>query len=132
MKTRIYIVAVALALGACANPYKPQHTINEIVIVNNTRDVIGDVSIRSTTSGRVFACGNIAPLGICSDRFPTRRLSDGPVVIEWSLGGKRGQETLPAEVPLTLSTGLVLRGVLEFNPDGSIEGRFEQESRFRG
>ena len=105
--------------------------VREIVIVNNTRQIIGDVTIRSTASGRVFACGNVAPLGICTDRFPTRRLSDGPLLVEWNLGGRRGERTLPADVPSTFATGLVVRGILEFNPDGTVEGRFEQESPYR-
>ena len=131
MKAVWLIAAAAATLSGCASVYRPQYQINEIVIVNGTREVIGDVTIRSTTSGRVFACGNVAPLGICADRFPVRRLSDGPVLIEWNLGGQRGERTLPGEVPSTFATDRVLRGVLEFKSDGTIEGRFEQESPFR-
>ena len=131
MKPVLLSVTAALVLGGCASAYQPQYSINEIVIVNNSREIIADVTIRATDSGRVFACGNVAPLGICADRFPPRRLSDGPVVVGWNLGGQRGERTLPAEVPATFATGLVIRGVLEFNPDGKIEGRFEQENPYR-
>jgi hypothetical protein len=124
-------LSAAILLASCASGYKPQYHINEIVVVNNSREVVRDVSIRSSASGRMFACGNIAPLGICSDRFPRRNLAEGPVLVEWSLGGVRGNATLPAEVPASFATGLVVRGVLEINADGSVAGRFEQESPFR-
>lgn len=131
MKYRFPVIATVLTLSACASAYKPQYSLNEIVIVNNTREIIADVTIRSTDSGRVFACGNVAPLGICTDRFPARRVTGGPVLIEWNLGGQRGERTLPAEVPAFFATGRAVRGVVEFNPDGSIDARFEQETSFR-
>jgi hypothetical protein len=131
MKPVLFCMAAVAALGGCASTYQPQYSINEIVIVNNSREIIADVTIRSLDSGRVFACGNVAPLGICADRFPPRRLSDGPIQVEWNLGGQRGERTLPAEVPATFVTGLKIRGVLEFNSDGTVAGRFEQESPFR-
>ena len=131
MKQILIGVLAATLLASCASVSKPQYHINEIVVVNNSRAIVQDVAIRSSATGRVFACGNVAPLGICADRFPNRRLAEGPVVVEWTLGGKRGSATLPVEVPAYIVTGRPLRGVLEIGPDGRVAGRFEQDTSFR-
>ena len=131
MKPLLISLSAAFLLASCATSYKPQYHINEILVVNNSREIVQDVSIRSTATGRVFACGNVAPLGICSDRFPKRRLDEGPIVVEWTLGGERGSATLPVDVPAYFVTGRLLRGVLDIGADGSVAGRFEQESSFR-
>ena len=131
MKPILISLSAAFLLASCASSYKPQYHINEIVVVNNSKQIVEDVSFRSTATGRVFACGNVAPLGICADRFPRRRLDEGPIVVEWKLGGERGSATLPVEVPSYYVTGRMLRGVLDIGADGSVTGRFEQETSFR-
>lgn len=121
--------AAILLLTACAVTVGPSHTINEIVVVNNTRGLVRDVSIRDTELDRVFSCGNIAPSGICSNRFARRPYRQNPIRIEWTVGdATRRSGEFVLEVPATLYQGLPLRGVLEISPPGQITVYFEQDT----
>jgi hypothetical protein len=130
MKTALTAIASAVILSACAGNYNPRYQINEIVILNNSDQALRNVSIRS--ADRVFSCDNVAPRGICSDRFPRRNYQPGLVEIEWSPGNApRQSESLAGEVPATFFTGLALRGVLEVGSGGEFDAYFEQETPFR-
>ena len=127
MKSVLTIVASAIVLSGCAGTYNPRYYIDEIEIVNNTREPVRDISVRA--NDRVFGCDNIAPLGICSNRFGRRSFEPGPIEVDWMLGnGARQSRSLTPGVPATFSTGLPLRGVVEFDPEGNIDARYEQES----
>ena len=130
MKKATTLAVSAIVLAACAGGYNPQYNINEIVINNNSDQAVRDVSIRA--GGRVFQCENIAPYGMCSNRFPQRRYQNDGIEIEWALGsGAPRSESLQLDVPATFITGLSLRGVLEVSPEGGIEAHFEQDSPLR-
>ena len=86
MKKNYSILIAGLLLSACATSYESPYFYNEILIINNSREMIQDVSIRAGESGRIFSCGNIAPLGICSDKFPRRRYMKSPITIAWVFG----------------------------------------------
>lgn len=127
MKSLFTAVIVALAVAACATPYNPRYRVTQILVNNATREPVRDVSIRA--GDRVFSCGNIAPLGICSNRFAGYAYDNTAVEIEWSLGNSAPRrERLEIPVPAVFSTGLPLRGVLEIQPQGGIEAHFEQDS----
>ncbi len=129
MKKNYLILIAGLLLSACATSYNPTYHYNEILIVNNSRDLIQDVTISASKSGRQFSCGNIAPLGICSDKFPRRRYEQNPIQINWVFGGSARQTSeFVLEVPATMHTSLPLRGVLSIAPDGSISTYFEQDT----
>jgi hypothetical protein len=131
MSKNYIIVVVALLLSACVagSKYEPNYTYNEILIINNSKELIKDVSISSAATGRSFSCGNIAPLGICLNRMPRRRYKEGPLQIDWVFGNSARQtdEISPA-VPAYFQPGLPLRGVLEISPQGEISAYFEQDS----
>ena len=129
MQAVTVIFASALVLSACAGGYNPQYQINEIMIVNDSKQTLRDVSIRA--GDRVFSCANVAPLGICSDRFGKRRLGRDPVEIEWQFGSQaRQSKSLAVEVPATFSTGLALRAEIQVDPQGEVTARFRQETPF--
>ncbi len=128
MKKNYIILIAGLLLSACATGYNPSYYYNEILIVNSSRELIQDVTISASESGRQFSCGNIAPLGICSDKFPRRRYEQNPIQINWVFGGNARQtREFVLDVPATMSTGLPLRGVLEISPVGEISAYFDQE-----
>jgi hypothetical protein len=125
------IVAVALLLSACAagSKYEPNYTYNEILIVNNSKELIKDVSISSAATGRSFSCGNIAPLGICSNRMAPRRYKKSPLQIDWVFGNSARQtDAISPTVPAYFQPGLPLRAVFEISPQGEISAYFEQDS----
>ena len=129
MKTLVAVMLAALTLSACATSYNPRFRIHEVVVNNNTRDTVRDVTIR--TNNRVFSCGNIAPLGICSNRFAGYVFQTNLVDIEWALGtGAPRRESLEVSVPATFSRGLSVRGILEIDSEGVIRAHFMQDQSF--
>ena len=125
MKSLVSAVILLLALSACATGYNPRYRISEIVVNNNTRDAVRDVTIRA--GDRVFSCGNIAPLGICSNRFAGYVNQVNVVDIEWTLGNDATRrESLEVSVPATISVGRPLKGILDIEPQGVIEASFRE------
>jgi hypothetical protein len=132
MKIIATILTVGVLSSACATSYNPSYSYDEVLIVNNSKELIQDVTISSSETGRSFSCGNIAPLGICSDKFPPRRYEQTPIQISWVFGGAPKQsEEFVIKVPATMVTGLPLRGVLEISPEGEISTHFDQETPLR-
>jgi len=118
---------LGILLSACATVNKPQYFYNEILIINKSRELIQDVQISVSETGRGFSCGNIAPLGICSNKIPGRPYMKKPIRIAWVFGSTAGQTNeFVLEVPTTMDTALPLRGVLEISPRGSLSAYFEQ------
>ena len=127
MMKKHFILIPGLLLSSCATSYESPYSYNEILIINRSRELIQDVTISSDETNRTFSCGNIAPLGICSDKFPERRYMKSPIRIGWVFGNTSGQsDEFILEVPSTFSTALPLRGVLEISPQGSISAYFQQ------
>ena len=131
MVKNYFIVAVALLLSACAtsSDYSQSYVYNEILIVNNSKELIQEVTISSAASGRSFSCGNIAPLGICSNKMGNRRFKEDPFQVNWVFGNNaRRTDELSPTVPAYYQSGLALRVVLEISPQGEISAHFEQDS----
>ena len=118
-----------LALASCASGYKPAYYYNEILIVNNSTESIRDVSISVADTGGRFGCANIAPLGICANRFPRRSYEYRPIRIDWVYAGEpRRTDSFVVDVPQTFYTGLVLRAVIDISPEGAVSAYFQQEN----
>ena len=118
---------LAILLSACATVNTPQYFYNEVLIINKSRHLIQDVKISVSETGRGFSCGNIAPLGICSNKIPSRPYMKNPIQISWMFGNTALQTNeFVLEVPAMMDIDLPLRGVLEISPQGSLSARFEQ------
>ena len=129
MMKKYLIVALGLMGSACATTYQPSYYYNEILVVNNSKELVQDVTISATNNGRVFSCGNIAPFGICSNRIGKRRYEQNPIQVSWTFGGSSNQtEAFVIKVPATFYTAFPLRGVVAIEPDGSISTYFEQDT----
>ena len=132
MIKKLLVVIIGLALAACATDYKPVYSYNEILIVNNSKELIRDLSITVTGTGRKFSCANIAPLGICSNRFPRRPYEYTPIQVGRTFGNEtRRTDSFIVDVPPTFYTGLALRGVIEISPGGAVGAYFQQENPIR-
>ena len=129
MKKNHRLVILGLLLSSCATGYEPQYFYNEILVINNSRELIQDVRISAEATGRSFSCGNIAPLGICSNKIPRRQYMKSPITLAWVFDNTtRKTEEFVLEVPATMSTEYPLRGVLEISPQGSISAYFQQDT----
>ena len=129
MMKKYFILIPGLLLSSCATSYESLYSYNEILIINRSRELIQDVTISAGATNREFSCGNIAPRGICSDKFPQRPYMKNPIRISWVFGNIAGETSeFILEVPETFSTSIPLRGVLEINPQGSISAYFQQDT----
>jgi len=132
MKKVTINVAAVLLLSACAtgSNYAPTYTYNEFRVINNSKELIKNVTVKSADTDSVLQCESIAPLGICQQRFTPRRYKEGPFSIDWVFGGSvRQTSELGIEVPAYNSPGAPLRAVLEISPQGEIKAYFRRDSK---
>jgi hypothetical protein len=116
-------------LSSCATLQGPSYYYNEVVVLNQSRTVVRDVEILSTESGRVFSCDNIAPRGICSNKFQPQLYRGSPVQIAWAIGdGSRRDEIVELELPADFVPEIPLRGVLVIGARGAISAHLQQDS----
>ncbi len=106
----------------------PTYTYNEVVVLNQLRVPVQDVVISATESGRVFSCGNIAPRGICSNKFQPQAYQGNPIQITWMIGGgRRRSEIIELELPESFVSEVPMRGVLVIDSRGAISAYLQQE-----
>lgn len=126
------LLGCALLVAACATSYQATYMIDEIQVINNSREMIQQVTVSVPSTGATFSCGNIAPLGLCSNRMGKRRYEYNPIKIEWVFGNTAGQtEEFVIDVPSYFSTGVPLRAEIAFSPEGELSAYFDQETLFR-
>lgn len=121
--------ALVLVLSACAtgSDLGPSYTYNEIQVINNSKQSIQNLTLSVAGSGEVFSCENIAPLGVCSDRFARRRYKEGAFTIDWAVGGSDRQTIeVGLEVPAYNSPGIPLIVVLDISEQGALSAYFKQ------
>ena len=107
----------------------PTYTYNEVVILNQSRMSLSDVTISASESGRVFSCGNIAPRGICANKFRPQPYRGDPIQIALMTGdGRRRSETLELTLPASFVAELPLRGVLVIGSKGEISAFLQQDA----
>ncbi|NCF37670.1 MAG: hypothetical protein GWP56_15020 [Gammaproteobacteria bacterium] len=129
---KFLLLGCTLLVSACATKYQPNYMIHEIAVVNNSREMIQQVTVSVPDTGATFSCGNIAPLGLCSNRMGKRRYEYNPIKIDWVFGNTAGQtKEFVIDVPSYFSTGVPLRAEIAFSPEGELSAYFEQETPFR-
>ena len=126
---RVVFPVIALLLGGCASvPVGPTYYYNEVVVLNQSRYVVRDVQISATNSGRVFGCGNIAPRGICSNKFRPQVYRGSPVRVTWGFGETAMRsEFFELALPPSSVAELPLRGVLVIGANGSVQAYLQQD-----
>ena len=123
------LLPVAAQLAGCAATPSSGYLYNEVVIVNRNRAAVTDVTVAATDSGRLFSCGNIAPRGICSNRFAPKDYRETPIEITWSIAGAGPRsETVTVAVPRAFLAQLPMRGVLVIDARGGIEAYLQQDA----
>ena len=125
----VFVFALVCLLSSCVTVPVPVFTYNEVVIINQLRIPLQDVTIAASESGRVFSCGNIAPRGICSNKFPAQPYYGNPIQVSWLVGnGKRHNRTIELVLPESFTPQIPLRGVLEIGAQGAMSAYLEQEA----
>jgi len=127
----IFVLALACLLSSCVTVTapKPVFSYNEVVIINKLRSPVQNVAIEASESGRVFSCGNIAPRGICSNKFPAQPYYGNPIQVSWLVAnGRRYDRTIELLLPESYAPEIPLRGVLVIEPQGSMSAYLEQEA----
>lgn len=125
----VFVFILACLLSSCATVPVPVFTYNEVVIINQLRIPVRDVAIAASESGRVFSCGNIAPRGICSNKFPVQPYYGNPIQVSWLVGsGKRYNRTIELLLPESFTPDIPLRGVLVIGAQGALSAYLEQEA----
>ncbi len=129
MMKKTIVAAGAILVAACAGTNRPSYDINEVLLVNKSREVLRAVRVSVPSTGRSFSCGSVAPRGICGNKIPRRRYEGNPIRVEWTFGNRsRSTGEFIIQVPATFYTELPLRAVLAVSPNGSIEAYFEQDA----
>jgi hypothetical protein len=127
----VFLLAFTCLLSACVTVSEPEplFTYNEVVIVSRLRVPVQDVAIQASETGRVFSCGNIAPRGICSNKFPAQPYYGNPIQVSWLIAnGRRHDRTIELQLPENFAPELPLRGVLVIGAQGALSAYLEQEA----
>lgn len=130
--TRCYPLAGAavltILLCGCATAPRATYYYDEVVVINQSRSLVRDVEIVPAESGRVFSCGNIAPRGICSNRFRPQTYRGRPIQFAWVIGsGGRRSEVIELELPVTFVPEFPLRGVFLIGARGEVSAYLQQD-----
>ncbi len=127
-----FTLAFTCLLTGCVTVPEPEpiFTYNEVVILNRLRIPVLDVTLEASATGRVFSCGNIAPRGICSNKFPVQPYYGKPLNVSWRNGdGTRYERTVELELPERFVVEIPLRGVFVIESRSQISAYLQQEPR---
>jgi hypothetical protein len=130
--TKFYPTACTVLLTAllcgCATIPRATYYYDEVVVINQSRSLVRDVEIRPAESGRVFSCGNIAPRGICSNRFRPQVYRGSPIQFTWAIGSReRRSEVVELQLPVSFVAEISLRGVFLIGERGEISAYLQQD-----
>jgi len=126
-----FVFALVGLLSSCVTvtPPEPDFTYNEVVIINQLRSPVQNVAIQANESGRVFSCGNIAPRGTCSNKFPAQPYYGNPIQVSWSVAnGRRHSKMIELQLRESFAPEVPLRGVLVIGAQGAVSAYLEQEA----
>lgn len=116
-----------LFLNSCASISKPYY-YNEIVVVNNTNQLIPNVVIRAKETRRMFSCKNIAPRAKCSNKTKKREVKNSHLKITWTYNGvERTTDNFKVKIPEHMLKSIPMRGVLSLQSDSTVKFWLEQD-----
>ena len=125
---KLSIILLSCWVVACVTNYNPSYYYNEVQVVNLSGATISAVKVRVGEAGRKFSCDNVLKNALCDERFSKRRYPPQGIQLSWTQAdGSQKSEQLTPAIPVTYSTALPLRVMLEIGEDGSVESFFEQE-----
>ena len=130
MQKTLLAFGLVFAVTAASAGYAPNYTYNSIYVVNDTDQTLNGVTVEDTRHGREHSCGDIAPMGTCTLKFGSRRYQENTLRFSWGQGGgARQSEDLMLEIPLSIASGPVLRGIITVAADGGLSTTADQPGR---
>lgn len=121
------LFASLFLLLSCASISKPYY-YNEIVVLNNTQQLIPHVVIRAKETQRMFGCRNIAPGAKCSNKTKSKKIKNSKLKITWTYNGaERTTGNFKITIPENMLKSIPLRGVLALQSDGTVKFWLEQD-----
>ncbi len=125
---KLSILLLSGLVVACVTSYNPNYYYNEVQVVNLSGAAISAVKVRVGEAGRKLSCDNVLKNALCDERFSKRRYPPQGIQLSWThADGSQNSEQLVPAIPVTYSTALPLRVILEISADGSVKSFFEQE-----
>ncbi len=130
MLRTLTVAALVLTASAASAAYTPNYTYNSIMVVNDSEATISGFMVEDTRHGSKHQCGSIAPSATCTIWFGSRSYQENTLRVSWAHGdaGNKSEE-LMLDVPVSLATGPVLRGVITIGSDGMLSSRADQPAR---
>ena len=120
------LIASIIILSACTSISDKDYYYNEIVLRNTTTSNVTNVVISTRKNGGVFSCSFIAPRGVCSSKFPAKKVLGNPVSIKWSVYNiNKSVENIVIPVPPGADSTIPLRGMLDILGNGNIRPYLE-------
>lgn len=128
---KLALVLVGLAFTTTA-AYAQNYSFNRVMVINNSDQMLRDVSVRDVRTGRVHECGDVGPLRVCTKNPGSRRLGDGDFEITLTQGDAAPRtESFSPSVPAYYSSGRALQMIFDISENGELSFYFKQESAFR-
>ena len=121
--------ALVLLLTACAtgSNHGPTYSYKEVLVENNSQETINNLTIKETGTDRVYSCGDIAALGVCSKRFGRQGITGSPFTVDMGFGeNERETIEIAIAVPAYSAPGIAQRMIFEISPQGEVSARIEQ------
>ena len=123
---KILLTALLLMVVSAAGArYMPSYTYNTIYVVNDSEELLRNVTVEDTRHGTRLDCGDIAPMGSCQLWFGNRSYQKNPLRFSWN----QQSEELMLDIPVTLASGPTLRGIITVGNDGSLSTSADQPAR---
>ena len=127
----MFLFTSLLLLSSCASIGEPYY-YNEIVVLNNTNQLIPHVVIRAKETHRMFGCRNIAPTAKCSNKIKKKEVKNSPLKITWTYNGiERTTDNFKIDIPKNILKPIPLRVVLALQSDGTVKFWIEQDKPSR-
>ncbi len=130
MKRNGTILLFGFLLSSCATNFNPTYYIDEIVVHNQSEELVHNLTLGASGTDPVLNCAEIAPAAICRDKFPRRPLMRNPLLVTWEFGNAPARSeafTLETSATLSFGSSFPLRAIVEIAADGSITTYFEQD-----
>ncbi len=125
------LVLIFFSLGlllSCTSFFKKEYYFNEIIIQNNSAELIRNVLIKVEKTGRIFKCSIIAPHGECSNKFKQKKYYGNLATISWSNRNYlKFTKNIQLSVPKSFSNNNPIKGIIKINIGGNINAYLAQD-----